>query len=118
MKACPESIGNARVVCYTPIDHRHRFTGECRRIVCGELMEAIAGLAICYSSGEDAFYLFGCDSEWQAISDTWHQTLEEAQQQAEFEYEGVGATWVLAGQAMHQIAVPPHGLAISTSPLG
>jgi hypothetical protein len=50
-------------------------------------------LAICRYEGEEAFYLFGCDAEWNPITDTWHPSLEEAQQQAEFEYEGVRDTW-------------------------
>ncbi len=30
------------------------------------------------------------------ITDTWHATLEEALEQAEFEYEGVSKTWSTA----------------------
>jgi hypothetical protein len=59
-------------------------------------MGPMAGLAICQYAGEDAFYLFGCDPDWQSITDTWHQTLEEAQEQAEFEYERVSQTWTFA----------------------
>jgi hypothetical protein len=40
-----------------------------------------------------AYYLFGCDAEWNTVTDTWHKTLEEALEQAEFEYEGVSKTW-------------------------
>ncbi|MBI2929747.1 MAG: hypothetical protein HYY24_29155 [Verrucomicrobia bacterium] len=96
MKACPESIGGARVVCHTPIDHRHRFTGGCKQIVRSELTGPMAGLAICQYAGQNAFYLFGCDAGWQNVTDTWHQTLTDAQHQAEFEYEGVSKTWVFA----------------------
>ena len=53
----------------------------------------MAGIAISQSDDDDAYYLFGCDAEWQTVTDTWHQTLEEALRQAEFEYEGVSATW-------------------------
>jgi len=28
------------------------------------------------------------------VTDTWHETLEGALRQAEFEYEGVTATWI------------------------
>lgn len=94
MKSCPPTIGGARVVFYTPIDDRHRFTGGCKQIVAGQLMGPMAGLAICYQASEDAFYLFGCDVEWQSVTDTWHQTVEDAKHQAEFEYEGVGKTWI------------------------
>ena len=96
MKPCPPTIGGARVVCYTPIDERHRFTGACKQIVAGQLMGAMAALAICQYEGETAFYLFGCDAEWREITDGWHQTLEEAKRQAEFEYSGVTKTWIAA----------------------
>jgi hypothetical protein len=59
-------------------------------------MGPMAGLAICQYAGQDAFYLFGCDADWQNVTDTWHQTLDDAQHQAEFEYEGVSKTWIFA----------------------
>ena len=93
MKKIPGEIDGARVVLYTPIDERHRRTGNCRQIVAGVLMGAAAGLAICQYAGEDCYYLFGCDEDWATQTDTWHETLENAKAQAEFEYEGVGATW-------------------------
>jgi len=55
--------------------------------------EASTGLAICRFDGDDAFYLHGCDSDWNTITDTWHQSLADAQAQAVFEYEGVSDTW-------------------------
>jgi hypothetical protein len=88
------SIDGARVICFTPIDRRHRFTGACRQVVEGELMGPMAGLAICQYRGDDGFYLFGCDAQWNTVTDTWHATLEEAKDQAEFEYEGTGSTWI------------------------
>jgi hypothetical protein len=96
MKPCPPIIGNARVICYTSIDERHRFTGACKQVVTGQLMGAMAGLAICQYEGETAFYLFGCDANWQTVTDTWHETLDDAKHQAEFEYEGVSRTWINA----------------------
>ncbi|HKQ37770.1 MAG TPA: hypothetical protein VJ063_06800 [Verrucomicrobiae bacterium] len=82
------------MICYSPIDERHRFTGACKQIVAGQLVGAMSGLAICQYAGEGAFYLFGCDSDWQAVTDTWHQTLDDAKHQAEFEYEGISKTWI------------------------
>ena len=93
MKPAPQQINGARVICYTPIDDRHSHTGNCRQIVRGVLQGAAAGLAICYFDGEEAYYLFGCDEDWNPVTDTWHQNLDEAKQQAEFEYQGVSATW-------------------------
>jgi len=56
-------------------------------------MGPMAALAICQES-ENAFYLFGCNEQWENITDTWHQTLDETKAQAEFEYEGVSKTWI------------------------
>jgi hypothetical protein len=95
----PSKIGGASIICYTPIDGRHRHTGNCRQIVAGVLQGSMAGLAICQYEGENSFYLFGCDEKWQSITDTWHQTFEEAKDQAEFEYEGVSSTWVYSEPA-------------------
>ena len=93
MKRAPGIIGGAKVLLYATIDGRHRPTGGCRHFVGGGLMGPAAGLAICRHEGETAVYLFGCDEDWDTVTDSWHETLEEAKAQAEFEYEGVSATW-------------------------
>jgi hypothetical protein len=38
-------------------------------------MGAMAGLAICQYDGEDAFYLFDCDADWQTVTDTFEEML-------------------------------------------
>jgi hypothetical protein len=93
MGAAPKQIGGTTVVLFTPIDERHRPTGNCRQIVTGVLQGPAAGLAICQYEGDGSFFLFGCDEHWSNITDTWHRSIEEAMGQAEFEYEGVAATW-------------------------
>ena len=55
MKAIPREVGGAKVVLYTPIDQRHRHTGNCRQIVAGVLMGAAAGLAICKAEAEGRY---------------------------------------------------------------
>ncbi len=89
-----------KVILFTPIDHRHRFTTSCRHSSGGVPFGAAAGLAICRNEGDGSFYLFGCDERWHSISDTWHETPEGAKDQAEFEYEGITKTW----QAIDQTA--------------
>ncbi|MBC7900569.1 MAG: hypothetical protein H7070_11020 [Saprospiraceae bacterium] len=89
----PKQVSNANVVAYTVIDERHRHTGNCEQIVAGVLMGAALGLAICQYDGETSFYLFGCDENWDVLTDTWHETLADAKEQAEFEYDGISATW-------------------------
>ncbi len=97
MRPIPDTVGGAKVICYTPIDTRHRHTGNTKQIVGGVLLGPAKGLAICQYDGESAFYLFGCDEEWNSLSDTWHETLEDAKEQAEFEYEGTKETWIVPG---------------------
>ena len=93
MNPAPERIGGARVLRWTAIDDRHKPTRNCRHIVAGEAQGPAAGLAICRYDGEEAVYLFGCDEEWNSVTDTWHETFQDALRQAEFEYEGVALTW-------------------------
>lgn len=94
VNAIPSRIGEATVVCYTPIDDRHRHTGNCRHIVAGALQGPAAGLAICQSDETGGFFLFYCDEDWNVVTDTWHETIEMAKHQAEFEYEGVSNAWI------------------------
>jgi hypothetical protein len=93
MKPAPKLVGGVEVVFYSPIDERHRFTKKTKQIVGGKVMGAMAGLAICQVAPND-FYLFGCDENWNVITDTNHESLGEAKHQAEFEYEGISATWL------------------------
>jgi len=92
----PKLIGEARLVRWSVIDDRHRPTRNCRQIVAGELQGPASGLAIYWNEAEKAYYLYGCDKEWNTVSDTWHKTLKEALEQAEFEYERDSATWNVA----------------------
>jgi hypothetical protein len=94
MKPIPDMIDGANVVCASPVDERHHFTGGCKQIVSGQLMGAMAGLAICQYEGEDYCYLFGCDENWDSVTDTTHQSLEEALDQAEYEYTGIKDTMI------------------------
>ena len=94
MRPCPPVVGNARVVCYTAIDSRHHRTGNATHVVTGQEAEPAHGLAIRQYDGDDAFYLFACDAEWNSQTDTWHQSLEDAKEQAEFEYQRTSQTWV------------------------
>ena len=94
MEPTPLKIDGATIVQFTPIDKRHRHTGNCRQIIAGVLQGPSAALAICRHDGEENVYLFGCDEQWSCLTDTWHETIEDAMRQAEFEYEGSSATWL------------------------
>ena len=47
----------------------------------------MSGLAICGIAADRRFYLFGCDHNWNTITDTWYTTIGEAIEQAEDEYK-------------------------------
>ncbi len=89
MKPAPEKIDKAHVICFASIDSRVQSTGNCKHTVGGVRQSPASGLAICQYENAGGFYLFSCDSQWNCITDTYHETLEEAKQQAEFEYAGV-----------------------------
>jgi hypothetical protein len=45
------------------------------------------------SEEDGAYYLFHLDAEGVCFADTWHQTLEEAKQQAAFEFGIEAKEW-------------------------
>ncbi len=94
MFEAPRMIGGSKVICVTLIDRRHQPTGNCGHIVAGLVQEPASGLAVCQYEGEDCFFLFRCDANWNSVTDSWHATLEEALGAAEFEYVGVSKTWL------------------------
>lgn len=93
MNSVPDYIDRAKVICSTLIDERHRHTGNCKQIVGGVLQGSAAWLAICQYDGADSYYLFGCHPPTDTLTESCHQSLENAKEQAEFEYEGVSDTW-------------------------
>jgi hypothetical protein len=95
MGPAPTQIGGAKVLWFTPIDERHRKTGNgCHQVYrASEQPGAVAGLAICQPPDDTVgFYVFGCDAEWQSITDTWHESVELAKTCVELHYEGALAT--------------------------
>ncbi len=93
MKKCPDGLGGAKGVMLSFIHAPHIFTGKGMQIVAGKLTGSTTGLAICQDEDETAHYLFGCDEEWNILTDSRHQSMEEAMNQAEFGYQGTKETW-------------------------
>jgi hypothetical protein len=99
MSPVPTIIRGLRVLAYSPIDGRHRFTGANERravdVTGAEvLFGPVAGLAVCEEADGAGVILFGCDADWRPVGETACTTLATAQAQAEFEYKGVTRTWV------------------------
>lgn len=93
----PRTLDGARTVCIASIGEHQHHTGLTRHFKQGSLQGAAANLAICcYIDDPDSgFYLFGCDADWNVITDTWHESLEAAKRQARHEYENIDDAWQL-----------------------
>ena len=94
MSACPDTVGDAKVICYVPVRSSSGYTGRTRHIIAGVGLGHMDALVIAQYPGEEGYCLFGCDGEWHSITDTWHATLEDALAQASFEYEGISSAWI------------------------
>jgi hypothetical protein len=90
----PTKIDDLPVLQWTPIDSRHRVPGSCRHFnMSTDFVDPTPNIIAIVGGGPSGFYLMRFAEGWKFITDTWHQTLDEAFAQAEFEYEGCGRTW-------------------------
>ena len=90
----PTQIDEAKILFITKIDKRHRSTGATRHIVNDRQMKEPYGLALCSYEEDPGFYLFYCNSNWEAMNDSYHDTIDLAKEQAEFEFVGTKNTWI------------------------
>jgi hypothetical protein len=74
----------------------HRPTGRTRHVVGGELAPTPAELRIAQYEGDPGYYLFYCDEAGAEITDTYHDSLEEAIAQAEWEFGTKAEEWEIA----------------------
>lgn len=99
----PDELDGEKVLRYASIDDDVRPTGATKHsygdvvdgeIVAGEPLGQFAALAI---QGDDdaGYFLLYLDADGSSVTDTWHETLDDALGQAEFEYEGITAKWVV-----------------------
>ena len=93
MMSAPSHIDGLQVVLWSPLDNRHETTGKTRHLVATRQVRTPSGVAICRETDE-SFFLFLCDAAWQPIADTWHEGLDAARSQAEFEFTNLSSTWV------------------------
>jgi len=87
-------IDGASIIKYLVLDGKHVQTGSTRHFVDGQLLQEIYGLAICKCDDEAGFYLFYCDENWNTLTDTYHDSLAEAERQAEYEFTNPSNSWV------------------------
>ncbi len=72
---------------------RHVATGNARHFVGGELMPRPARLRISRYADDPGFYLLYIGDAGEELTDTWHPTLEDAMQQAAFEFDVKPNDW-------------------------
>ncbi|HEY4326170.1 MAG TPA: hypothetical protein VGN20_19440 [Mucilaginibacter sp.] len=88
----PDVIGSANVICYAVVNLCLP-TYNTQHYANGELLGVAYGLVICKYENDDGCYLFYCDDQWVEFADTWHETTDDAKDQAEYEYAGITNNW-------------------------
>jgi hypothetical protein len=97
------NAGDATILRVARIDDDVRPTGSTRHssgelvdgeIVAGETLGPFAALAIVEEESSSGYLLLYLDQNGDSVADTWHETLEDAMDQAEHEYEGITSKWV------------------------
>jgi hypothetical protein len=89
----PNEIGGANPICYLILESKHIKTGNTEHWVGGQPIKEIYGLSICKYESDNGYYLFYCDKNWETITDTYHDTVEDAKDQAEFEFANTIDSW-------------------------
>jgi hypothetical protein len=89
----PRAIGGMRTVCFARLSDRTHSTGMTRHSVSGNEAARFSGLVIVEEGSGGAHYLLYCDDEWAPITDTWHESIARAKEQAAFEYKGIEGAW-------------------------
>lgn len=86
-------IGGAQILEFVTLTLDEKRTGATKHIIGGQEQTDFYGLAICQYEGEQGYYLFYCDKDWRELTDTWHEDLESAKDQASFEFNGLEGKW-------------------------
>lgn len=87
---CPEQLGGATVVAYAIVGKSNTHTKNTEQIVSGKVMGAARAMVIAQSEGDSGYYVFGSyTQDWASETDTWHEDLESAVDQLDWEYQGL-----------------------------
>ena len=88
-----------RVVKTVGLGQLHKPTGHTRHHVKGELATHFSELRIAKYEDVPGYYLFYCDEQGNELTDTYHDTLEEAIEQARLEFNVRPDEWSDASTA-------------------
>lgn len=81
----PSTIDGGTVLYVADLD-RVTKTGRTRHVVSGQEVSDFAALAIVKYDSDSGVYLFYCDKDWNSVTDTYHENVDRAIEQAEFEF--------------------------------
>jgi hypothetical protein len=84
----PQTLDGAKVLAVADLGGSTA-TGRTVHMVDGEIVVTPAALAIAEYEGESGVYLFYCDPEWGVVTDTFHESVDSAVEQAQWEYTDV-----------------------------
>jgi hypothetical protein len=85
--------GNANVICYAVTDGLIH-TDKTSHVIGGRLNGKFKSLVICQYPNTGGYYLLYFNDQGEEVTDTWHETLEDAKDQAEYEYSGITNIWI------------------------
>ncbi|MBT8141914.1 MAG: hypothetical protein HKN88_10160 [Gammaproteobacteria bacterium] len=88
----PEKIGSLEIMLSAIIDESCIHTSNCTHEIDGKVMGKAKWAAITKTDLQGYCYLFMCYSD-NKLSDSAHESVEEAKEQAEWEYEGITKNW-------------------------
>jgi hypothetical protein len=86
-------MADHRVCCRMKLGDSHRPTGKTRHYRGGEECPPPAELRIIQFSDDPGFYLLYYDATGEEITDTYHESIDEAKAQAAFEFEVTPEEW-------------------------
>jgi hypothetical protein len=75
------------------LDERHRPTGNTLYVIGGQAMSPPRALQILRYNGDPGFYLLYLDAAGDEMTDTSHETLDDAMHQAEFGFSVAPSEW-------------------------
>ena len=86
----------ADVIAFVNLLPKHVRTGRTEHWAEGAIAARPKTLQIChYDGARDAFYLFHLDKHQKVLTDTFHETIAEAMEQARFEFEINPDDWTM-----------------------
>ena len=87
----PRELDGAVVIQWAGVSADVLPTDRTHHVVEGGAPEPFGQLAIARYADDDGYYLFYLDAEGGVVTDTYHESLERAVEQADHEY--IGLAW-------------------------